>query len=238
MTDKNQPKNSVRAAAEGEGLEAGSKTRPKRRVRLRLSWKNYLILLAVYALAIGGLTGLCVIHPPQVTWLVAGFDRADTTGTITYEAMFREIGARYGLDWRLLARLAYRESRLNHLAVGTNKEQGLMQIMPSTWAEWAPKVGVSDPFDPYSNVLVAASYLIFLRDYLNGKGYSGDYWMLVAYNWGPENLRQLLDKGGRWNQVPSERRQYAEDILQSVTQNPPGWEDIRDKRVFKTIPSP
>jgi hypothetical protein len=135
-------------------------------------------------------------------------------GEMTYEDMFKEIARSYDLDWRLLAELAYRESHLDPLALGDANEVGLMQILPSTWNEWAPQVEVTDPWDAYSNLLVAAAYLAFLKEYCGEMGYPGDEWMLIAYNWGPENLRQFIEDGGGWGQVPLEARQYALDILQ------------------------
>lgn len=137
-------------------------------------------------------------------------------GEMTYEQMFKEIAQQYDLDWRLLAQQSHQESRLNPRTIGGAHELGLMQILPSTWNEWAPKVGVTDPFDPYSNVLVAAAYLAHLREYCSAMGYPGDHWTLAAYNWGPHNLRQLFEAGGGWAQVPASTRQYALDILQAT----------------------
>jgi hypothetical protein len=138
-------------------------------------------------------------------------------GEMTYEEIFKEIAQQYDLDWRLLAHIAYRESRLNPRAIGHANEIGLMQILPLTWSEWARKVEVTDPFDPYSNVSVAAAYLVYLRGYFGSMGYPGDHWMLVAYSWGPDNLRQLFKDGGGWAQVPAGKRQYALSILQAAT---------------------
>jgi soluble lytic murein transglycosylase-like protein len=132
---------------------------------------------------------------------------------MSYEAMFKEVAQGYDLDWRMLAEQAYRESRLDPLTLGDKREIGLMQIMPATWNEWAPKVGAIDPWDPYSNVLVAAAYLDYLRGYCSDIGYPGDECMLVAYNWGPRNLHDLVDNGGDWGQVPAKVRRYAYGIL-------------------------
>jgi hypothetical protein len=137
-------------------------------------------------------------------------------GDLTYEEIFKEVAQAYDLDWRLLAEQAYQESRLDPLAIGVSNEIGLMQILPSTWIEWAPKVGVSDPFDPYSNVLVAAAYLVFLREYFSTLGYADEVWMVAAYNWGPDNLRQLLEDNGGWAQVPPKTRRYTLDILHAT----------------------
>ena len=135
---------------------------------------------------------------------------------MSYEAMFKEVAQDYDLDWCMLAEQAYRESRLDPSSLGGKREIGLMQIMPATWDEWAPKVGVTDPWDPYSNVLVAAAYLDYLKGYCSDIGYPGDECMLVAYNWGPHNLHELADNGEDWGQVPAKVRHYAYGILQAT----------------------
>jgi hypothetical protein len=136
--------------------------------------------------------------------------------TITYRALFQEVGAAYGIDWRLLAAIAYRESRLDANAVGRDGDMGLMQILPGTWNEFAPSSIAVDPFEPRHNVEVAATYLLYLQDYLNGLGHGEIYWVLAAYNWGPENVRRLIANGGSWDQVPDRPRRYVADILQSA----------------------
>ncbi len=150
---------------------------------------------------------------------------AAANSEMTYEEMFQEIAPQYELEWRLLAELAYQESRMDPLAIGKDNDMGLMQIIPTTWNEWAPKVGVSDPFDPYSNILVAAAYLAYLRDYSQTKGYSEKYWMLIGYNWGPDNLRQLFEDNGGWNEVPERQRRYALDILQATSEASARWKE-------------
>jgi soluble lytic murein transglycosylase-like protein len=149
---------------------------------------------------------------------------------IDYEAMFQEIAPQYGLDWHLLAELAYQESRMNPQALGQSHDMGLMQIIPSTWDEWAPRVGVSDPFDPYSNTLVAAAYLAYIRDYTAAKGYPEERWMLVGYNWGPDNLRRLFEDKGDFDDVPEKQRHYALAILQAHTDELARWQGEVSKK--------
>jgi soluble lytic murein transglycosylase-like protein len=90
---------------------------------------------------------------------------------------------------------------------------GLMQVLPSTWREWAPAANANDPFDSYSNVRVAAVYLDYLRVQLARQGYPETEWMLVAYNWGIDRLNDFLAGGGDWQELPEARRRYAEEIL-------------------------
>ncbi len=147
------------------------------------------------------------------------------SGKMTYEEMFQIAAARYNLDWRLLSELAYQESRMNPMAIGRDDDMGLMQIIPTTWHRWAPEVGVTDPFDPFSNILVGAAFLAHMRDYALNKGYSDEYWMLVGYNWGPNNLNKLFGQNGNWAQVPNPQRTYALAILQAAYAPARRWED-------------
>ncbi|MCB0114538.1 MAG: transglycosylase SLT domain-containing protein [Caldilineaceae bacterium] len=129
------------------------------------------------------------------------------------EAIFKEVGRQYNVDWRLLAALAYRESRLDPRAVGRSGEYGLMQIMPNTWNEWAPLLQVNDPWDAYSNVSVGAAYYSYIHGYFSDIGFGDERWAIAAYNFGPERVLQILDHGARWGDIPLPQRQYTADIL-------------------------
>ena len=138
---------------------------------------------------------------------------ASSEQRMTYAQMFQEIALRYDLNWRMLAAQAYIESGFDSLALGKSGDMGLMQILPKTWQEFAPKVNVKDPFESYSNTLVAATYLDYLRTKLSEKGFPQQEWTLVAYNWGPDHVLDFLASGGTWETLDPERRKYAEEIL-------------------------
>jgi soluble lytic murein transglycosylase-like protein len=97
---------------------------------------------------------------------------------------------------------------------------GLMQIRPGTWNDWASTVDASDPFDAYSNVLVGAAYLNYLRGELSARGLPQQEWMLVAYNWGPDKVFSHIEAGGTWESLDPARRQYADDILRIAASIP------------------
>ena len=243
MPHQNQPKASTKIAIpqahhHRHARWAGRDPRA-RCVQYHLSLQNLLALIAACLISLSVLILIYVTDFTVIAY-VGRFSKTTSEASvpagvggveITYEEMFQEIAAQYDLDWHLLVRVAYQESRLDPRAVGKDEDTGLMQIVPCTWNEWAPKVGVFDPFDPYSNVQVAAAYLAFLRKHFTEMGYPEDRWMLVAYNWGPNNLRRLLEGGGGWDQVPEKRRRYALSILQSASDTSPGWEEIRDETV-------
>ncbi|MBA3533351.1 MAG: transglycosylase SLT domain-containing protein, partial [Ardenticatenales bacterium] len=142
---------------------------------------------------------------------------------MTYEAMFKEIGERYDLDWRLLASMAYKESSLNPAAVGRDGDMGLMQIMPPTWEQIAPQVGVSDPYDPYSNALAGAAFLRYLIDYSQAQGQTELYWALLAYNWGPTNMQQHVRAGRGWAEVPWLKQKYVWEIMTESASPSASW---------------
>lgn len=160
---------------------------------------------------------------PQEVAVAAAVPPADAPvpQQMTYAQMFQEIALRYDLNWRMLAAQAYEESSFDTLALGSHGDLGLMQIRPSTWREWAPTVAASDPFDSYSNVLVAAAYLDYLRATLSKQGHPEREWMLVAYNWGPDKVIQHLANGGTWADLAPEIQQYVEDVLRLAETIPP-----------------
>lgn len=160
----------------------------------------------------------------------------DFTGPMTYEAMFKKIAAEYNLDWRVLAGVAYRESRINPQALGQDFDMGLMQILPSTWDQIAPPLGVSDPYDPYSNALAGAAFLAYLRDYLWDMGYTDERLILVSYNWGPGNVRRALESGGGWSAIPVARQKYAIDVLRFARSYPPPGMEARLDQLVEGFP--
>ncbi|OQY48722.1 MAG: hypothetical protein B6242_01505 [Anaerolineaceae bacterium 4572_78] len=137
-----------------------------------------------------------------------------------YESMFKYAGTKYKLDWELLAAIAYVESSFNPQATGKDNDMGLMQVIPSTWHEVTPTVGVTDdPYDPYNNILVGAAYLAYVRDYCQAQGLEYPKWTLVGYNWGINNINKLLKANKGWNDVPPKQKRYAMTILQRYNEN-------------------
>jgi hypothetical protein len=58
---------------------------------------------------------------------------------------------------------------------------GLMQVMPETYAEMRPRLGLgADPYDPDDNILAGTAFLRMMYDHF---GYPG---LFAAYNAGPE----------------------------------------------------
>lgn len=111
---------------------------------------------------------------------------------IRYREIFERHAAAHGLDWRLVAAVAFQESRLDPDARSPRGAVGLMQLLPTT----AAYVGIDDPVPVDANVEAGVRYLAYLRDKVLGQDAALDdqarqHFMLAAYNAGPGRLREL-----------------------------------------------
>lgn len=104
-----------------------------------------------------------------------------------YRAHFQEAQTRTGIDWRLLAALAYQESQWDPLATSRTGVRGMMMLTTET----ADRLGVRDRLDPRDSILGGARYLEMLRDQLQDDIAEPDRtWMAIAaYNLGMGHLR-------------------------------------------------
>jgi len=93
-----------------------------------------------------------------------------------FRPAFRAAASATGLPVELLEAVAEAESGFDPRAVSRAGAVGLMQLMPAT----ARALGVSDPFDPWQNVLAGARYLRSLLDRFGSLELA-----LAAYNAGP-----------------------------------------------------
>ncbi len=84
--------------------------------------------------------------------------------------------SRFGLPSGLLDALIWAESKYDPLAVSHAGAAGLGQLMPDT----AKDLGVTNRFDPYSNIIGAARYLRQMLDL-----FGQTHLALAAYNAGP-----------------------------------------------------
>jgi soluble lytic murein transglycosylase-like protein len=114
----------------------------------------------------------------------ASTSNAPITGTTTsgrvdpstpYAQLFEQAGAQWGIDAKVLAGVAYVESRFQTDVVSSAGAVGMMQFLPST----AASMGV-DPRDPASAIDGAARYLRTQID-----RFGSIEMALAAYNVGP-----------------------------------------------------
>ena len=115
--------------------------------------------------------------------------RADSYGRISpYDKLFKKAGQVTGIDWRLLAAVAYTESRFKPDARSRWGAVGLMQVLPNTGRE----VGYKDIQSPRNNVMAGAKYLRRLARRFEEDGVSKRQqirFAVAAYNAGLGHIR-------------------------------------------------
>lgn len=121
---------------------------------------------------------------------------------------FRDAQSITGIDWRLLAALAYQESQWDPLATSRTGVRGMMMLTEDT----ADRLGVDDRLDPRASIIGGARYFAILRDQLPDSVPEPDRsWMTIAaYNLGM----------GHFN--------GARQIAQGLKRDPSAWLDMKE----------
>lgn len=123
-----------------------------------------------------------------------------------YRHLFHQAAARYGLDWRLLAAIAYQESRWDPKATSPTGVRGMMMLTEDT----AKSLNVKNRLDARDSIMGGAYYVSQEREKMSARIAEPDRtWLaLVAYNAGPtmlEKARHLARRKGhkpdRWLSV-------------------------------------
>jgi len=124
-----------------------------------------------------------------------------------YTDAFRREALRNGIDWRLLAAVAYQESMWDPAAQSPTGVQGLMQLTLDT----ALQLGIDDRTDPLASIRGGARYLRQILDTLPESIPEADRtWMaLAAYNAG---IAHVLD---------------ARALTRKRGGNPDNWTEVR-----------
>jgi membrane-bound lytic murein transglycosylase F len=120
---------------------------------------------------------------------------------------FIEAQARSGIEWRLLAAVAYQESQWDPGATSETGVRGLMQLTEDT----ARALGVADRLDPKASAIAAARYLADLKRKLPARIGEPDrtWFALAAFNIGIGHLED------------------ARALAQRQKLNPDLWSDVR-----------
>jgi len=136
----------------------------------------------------------------------SGLHEQSRTALPQYRQLFREAQEKTGIDWRLLAALAYQESKWDPAATSETGVRGFMQITEDT----ARQLGITNLLDPGQNVLAGARYLGMMKSKLPARIQEPDRtWLaLAAYNIGLghlEDARVLAQRQGldpdHWSNV-------------------------------------
>lgn len=114
-----------------------------------------------------------------------------------YRLWFEEAEKITGIEWHLIAALAYQESHWNPLATSYTNVRGMMMLTEDT----AQRMGVEDRLDARASIIAGAKYLLLLKNSLPNRINDKERtWMaLAAYNQGMghlEDARVLTAKAG------------------------------------------
>lgn len=106
-------------------------------------------------------------------------------------AITEEVGAMYDICPELLQAPVERESTFYINATNGNCK-GLAQISTRWHTERMERLGVTDIYEPYGNILVAADYL---RELYNERQDDDTYYVLMRYNMAIDTANQLYAAG-------------------------------------------
>jgi membrane-bound lytic murein transglycosylase F len=112
------------------------------------------------------------------------------------------------VDWRLLAAIAYQESRWDPLAESADGALGVMMLTENT----AQSLGVTDRANPRQSIFAGARYFAQMHKKIPARIPEPDRtWLAVAaYNVGYGHLED------------------ARVLTQTLRKNPDSWEDVRE----------
>jgi len=117
-----------------------------------------------------------------------------------------------GVDYNLVIALIEEESGYKSKASGdSGKSKGYMQVYKKWHKERMKKLGVTDLYDPYQNILVGVDFLeeLFLK-------YEEPARVLMAYNMGESGATKLWDKGVFETEYSNRILTRAQEIQQDI----------------------
>ncbi len=124
------------------------------------------------------------------------------------QPMFEQASVQTGIDWRLLAALAYQESQWDARAESPNGARGIMMLMPET----AASIGVTNLFDARESIQGGARYFLKVMGQIPARISEPDrtWFAIASYNMGYGHLED------------------ARVITQMRGGNPDQWAEVRE----------
>jgi soluble lytic murein transglycosylase-like protein len=128
-----------------------------------------------------------------------------STGRGGLDALIIEYANKYGIDPRLIAAMIRQESGGKIGAISPKNAQGILQVIPGTFARFRDKSLPNDPFNAEANIAAGVRYMKFLIDRFNGNLELA----LAGYNAG----EGAVERYGRRIPPFRETQQYVPAIL-------------------------
>jgi soluble lytic murein transglycosylase len=125
---------------------------------------------------------------------------AATLASSRYDDLITKASEAHGVSFCLLKAIIRAESGFNPKAVSPKGAMGLMQIMPET----VKRLDVTDPFDPWENIMGGARYFKTMLERFGGTLRLA----IAAYNAGPD----VVDQYGGVPPYP-ETQKYVKQVL-------------------------
>lgn len=153
-----------------------------------LSVLTFLILLMLESLYLDAGNGSTTEYECCITW--NSMNAEDTWILEEYQKYCAEIGRKYNICPELLIAMIERESNGRAGASNSVGDTGLLQVNPKWHYRRMERLGVTDLYDPYENITVAADYLSELF-----KQEDDLYLVLMKYNMNPKIAEKLYREG-------------------------------------------
>jgi hypothetical protein len=126
---------------------------------------------------------------------------ASTEVAASWQSFVDEAASRFSVPASWIRAVIQIESKGNPKAVSPKGAVGLMQLMPSTYAELRIRCGLgADPADPHDNIVAGTAYLRDMRERFGTEGF------IAAYNAGPQRYEDHLATG---QPLPEETLTYV-----------------------------
>jgi LysM repeat protein len=138
-------------------------------------------------------------------------ERGWSTGNISFDALIRDNGARYGVDPYLIFCVMEQESQFKPRIVSPKGARGLMQLMPGT----AARFGVRRPFEPAENIMGGTRYLKQLLENFGGRvdlvlaGYNAGEGAVMKYGGNVPPYRETRNYVQRISKRYGQSRSFA-----------------------------
>jgi len=136
-----------------------------------------------------------------------------------YDSLFKVYAPQIGWDWRLLAAIAWQESRFHIEAHSHRGASGLMQMMPGT----ADFISADNLLDPENSIRASAEYLSWIKRLFSRKALDRNElvrFTLAAYNAGHGRFKDCINYAqyrevfdGTWESVMTVIPEMASDSI-------------------------